>query len=402
MDASTRPALTTRSGGDADWPAINLVLDTCFGEQESPEAQAKWRSLLPADGVVVGCDGPEVVGVAMFIDLRLTLPGGAVLPTAGLTGVAVVPTHRRRGLLRAMLTELDRRIAAAGYPIAALTATEGGLYGRFGYGAATTGQLLTVHRRHARVHPDVPSPGGVRVVRPADHRPSIEDIYERWRLRTPGGLSASSPYWDEQFAARPDARDGPLFALLHHDGFALYRAEHVTAPASSPRRRQRTVRVTKFAAVTAEAHVALWRALLGLDLMDTIEISTSPDDPLPYLLTDSRMACVTRSADELWLRIVDIPAVLEARRYPTDGSVVLEIGAERFALTVEGGQARCATTSAPPDVHTDLPVLGAILLGGHRPSSFAAAGRLRCDGELLPLLDAMFSTTIPAQLGYGF
>jgi predicted acetyltransferase len=116
---------------------------------------------MPTDGTVLACDGDDVVGMAHYLDLRLTVPGGAVLPMAGITIVGVAPTHRRRGILRAMYTELHNRIADARYPIAGLTASEGGIYGRFGYGPATIEQEFTVDRRFARFREDAPDPGGV-------------------------------------------------------------------------------------------------------------------------------------------------------------------------------------------------------------------------------------------------
>ena len=123
-------------------------------------------------------------------------------------------------------------------------------------------------------------------------------------------------------ADRETARHGgsPFFALLHADGFAMYRV-HGDATSKS-------VEVTKLTAVTAEAHIALWRVLLGLDLMDTITVDTHPADPLPYLLTDARRVQTTSSEDALWLRIIDIPATLQARRYQADLSAVLQISDE--------------------------------------------------------------------------
>src|SRR6476646_3250053 len=88
-----------------------------------------------------------------------------------------------------------------------------------------------------------------------------------------------------------------------------------------------------------------WRVLLGLDLMDTIAVDTHPADPLPYLLTDARRVQTTSSEDALWLRIIDVPATLEARRYQADLSAVLEIsddalGGGTFRLTIHNGKAR--------------------------------------------------------------
>lgn len=394
--------LHVRTATDRDWPAIVVLEDTGFGTAHSPDGLAAFRALVPADGMVVACDGATVVGVAFYLDLRLTVPGGATLPAAGISGVVVAPTHRRRGVLRAMYDELHRRIADAGYPIAALTASEGGIYGRFGYGPATVDHELSVDRRFAVLHADAADPGGVRLVKPAEGGGEFAAIYDRWCAITPGGLVRPQPLWDDLLADRPEDRAGgtPLFALLHRDGYALYRVhgEHPKA-----------ARVEEFRAVTTEAHAALWRALLGLDLMQDVVVGTYPDDPLPYLLTDTRLARTTGRKDHMWLRMMDVQAALPARRYACELSVVLQLhdrfrsDGGRFALTVRDGQASCARTEAPADIELDLDVLGSLYLGVHRASVMARAGRLRCDDDaVVRALDAAFVSDIPAQLGFFF
>jgi predicted acetyltransferase len=394
--------LTLRTVTDDDWPAILLLDDTSFGASMHPDSISAWQALTPADAAVVVCDHDDVVGVAVYLDLALTVPGGAVLRTAGVSGVSVAPTHRRRGLLRAMLAELHRRIADSGYPVAALTASEGGIYGRFGYGPATVEQELTIDRRFARFHHDAPDPGGVRLVRSVRHRDDLAAVYERWRRQTPGGLSRPQPLWDELLADRENTRRGgtPWFAFLHPDGYALYRVHSDD---------QRRARVSELRAVTTDAHVALWRTLLGLDLITTVTVDTHPADPLPYLLADSRLARTTGRQDDLWLRIMDIPAALEARTYQADLSTVLEVSdgfrgeAARFALEIRDGRARCMASDAPAEIEIDLDVLGSLYLGAHHASVLAAANRLRArDSALVRRLEAAFVSDVPAQLGFGF
>ena len=144
------------------------------------------------------------------------------------------------------------------------------------------------------------------------------------------------PLWDDLLADWEDSRRGATqwFAFLHPDGYLLYRVHG---------RHPKTVRVEEFNAATPDAHVALWRALLGLDLVETIVARSHPADPLPYLLTDSRLVRTTASEDGLWLRIMDVPAALEARTYQADLDTVIEVGDEfrsdggRFALQIRDG-----------------------------------------------------------------
>jgi predicted acetyltransferase len=402
VTTSLPASLTLRTATDDDWPAMLLLAGHGFGHVIDPDSARAWWSLTRP---VVICDrlmDGAIVAMAHYLDLRLTVPGGAVLNTAGVSFVVVAPTHRRRGLMRAMYAELHRRIADSGYPIGALTASQGGIYGRFGYGPATIKHELTVDRRFAHFHPDAPDPGGVRLVRPAEHRDEFAAIYERWRRQTPGGLARPPALWDDLLADREDARGGgtPWFAFLHADGYALYRVH---------RDDRRVVRVGELTAATDDAHVALWRALLGLELMRTVVVDTHPGDPLPYLLTDTRLARTTGRVDDLWLRIMDIPAALRARTYLAELSTVLDVSdgfcgdGGRFALQIRDGRARCTPTDEPAEIEMDLDVLGSLYLGTHHASVLAAANRLRAkDSEAVRRLGAAFVSDVPAQLGFFF
>jgi predicted acetyltransferase len=398
----TGTALIVRDITDDDWPGVTLLAATSFGAFWRPETFAAWRTLMTPDTSVVVSDGDDVIAMAHYLDLKLTVPGGAVLPVAGITWVGVAPTHRRRGLLRAMYTELHDRAARAGYPVAALTASEGGIYGRFGYGPATVETELTLDRRFARFHPDAPDPGGVRVIRPIEHRDEFAAIYDRYRRRTPGGMERPLPLWDDLLADWEDSRRGATqwFSFLHPDGYLLYRVRG---------RHPKNVRVEEFTAATPDAHIALWRALLGLDLVETIVTTSHPADPLPYLLTDPRLVRTTGSEDGLWLRIMDVPAALQARTYQADLDTVVEVSdgfrsdGGRFALEIRSGRARCVRTDAQAEVAMDLDVLGSLYLGVHSAATLAAANRIRgADQESMARLDAAFRTDVPAQLGFHF
>ncbi len=395
--------IQVRTATDSDWPAIELLDSVAFGYHPADDDRALGRALMRPEDVVLASEDGVPIGVAAHLPLDITVPGGRQLPTRGVTWVSVAPTHRRRGVLRAMFARLHREIAATGVPLAALTASEAGIYGRFGYGAATVASDVTFDRRFARFRHDAPDPGGVRVVDAESAARDLPAIYDRWRRITPGAQARPKAHWDFTFADPEANRDGgsALFFLLHADGYAMFRRRGEDDT--------RTAVVEELVAVTDGAHAALWRALCGLDLMTHVEASVHADDPLRLMLTDSRLVRTTRVADDLWLRIMDVPAALEARTYAVDLDTVVEVhdpyldAGGTFALTVRDGRAQCRRTDASPRVALDLDVLSGLYLGTHRVRPFAAAGRAQAksDGDLA-LLDAAFASDRPAVLGWGF
>ena len=360
-----------------------------------------WRTLIPADGAVVACDGRRRGRDGVLPRSRLTVPGGAVLPMAGVSWVCVAPTHRRRGVLAGCspsCTAGCRRLSGR---------RTRGVRGRHlrpvRLRAGECRRDVTVDRRGRRFLDEVPDPGGVRIVGPREHRDQIEEIYERWRLRTPGGLLTPAQMWDEVFGDREVSRHGgsPLLVLLHDDGFAFYRV-HGDGE-------RKSVVVIKLAAVTDDAYVALWRTLLGMDLMDTVTIDAPPGELLPYLLTDARagsrhrhrgraVAADPRRADGARRRAPTRRRVRGARR--------LGRGARRRRPVRPGHPGRPGAMRAQRRRArrvADLSVLGSLYLGAHRASAFAAANRLRCnDSGVIALLDAAFASDVPAELGFGF
>ena len=240
------------------------------------------------------------------------------MPTAGVTWVGVMPSHRRRGILRQLMTRQLDDIAERGEPLAALTASEGGIYGRFGYGRrhATrpfggVGEAGALQRR-----PAVGRDGLVRFVDAGTARKTLPAIYERYPRRAAGHRLAPRPSrgttcWPIRRLERGGA--SAQFFLIHPDGFAVYRRQNAYANGFS----NGEAVVAELVAVTPEAHAALWRFLLELDLVDTVGIGRySPDDPLPWLLDDPRRDPRRGDRDDVWLR-VDQRAARPSRRAGT-------------------------------------------------------------------------------------
>uniref|UniRef100_UPI0005849AB8 GNAT family N-acetyltransferase n=1 Tax=Nocardia araoensis TaxID=228600 RepID=UPI0005849AB8 len=287
----TPPGITLRSATADDAAAITTLVETSFGTRSDPAEVERIPLLFPPENSIVAVEGGEVVGHTQATTMTVTVPGERTVRVCGIAGVCVAPTHRRRGILRAMYTEQHRRVEADGLPLTMFTASEGGIYGRFGYGPATRENAVGIERRFAEFLPSAPDPGGVALRPPSELRAAAEASYDRWRRLVPGAQVRPAAAWDIVFDDPQRFRDGGtgLFGLLHADGYALYRY-HADG-------RARTVEVIELRTVTAEAHAALWRALLGLDLVRRVDAVLTDHDPLPYLLTDPRLVRTTARYD---------------------------------------------------------------------------------------------------------
>ncbi|UZJ24256.1 GNAT family N-acetyltransferase [Rhodococcus antarcticus] len=385
--------LEVRTGTAADLPGIHLAGARAFGDEAGPERIAEIDRLIPPARYVLGLDAGTVVGVTAVMPLRMTVPGRAQVRAAGIADVSVAATHRRRGILRQILSAQHHGLVEEGFALAALTASEGTIYGRFGYGPATVYQRVEIDRQHAAFRPGAPDPGGVRQTTAEQARGLLPAVHARWQSRTPGALHRSGAWWDWQLSDRPAERRGAsaLQFLVHPDGYATFRR------AEGPRGRQ--ARVVELVAATEDAHAALWRVLLGLDLVPTVVAELSPDDPLPFLLTDTRAARVTGARDGVWVRLLDVGAALAQRRYATELDVVIDVAdgflgrGGRFRLRGGPEGAECTRTDASADVHTDVSTLGSLHLGGHRVRTLHRAGLVGVhDPAVLDRLDLALVT----------
>lgn len=395
---------TIRSATEDDWPQIIELIETCFGFRNVPEEIPIKKEIFPVDRALLAIDDGRVVGHTVDRHMTLTVPGERIAQACGVSAVVVAPTHRRRGILRSLYTELHQRVEDEGLPLTIFTASEGTIYGRFGYGPSMVIQSVSIDRTKAQFRSTTPDPGGVRMESPAAARPHIEAVYDRWRRLLPSAQLRPEADWNLMFADSEPHRDGAtsLFALTHPDGYVLYRRDwrkDDTAVAI----------VTEFRAITPEAHAALWRVLLSLDLVRTVEAEIAPDDPLPYLLTDPRLVKPGGRWDGLWTRLMDVPAALTARTYAADLDTVVAVddpfrnAGGTFALRIRDGVAECEPTTRTPDIEIGIDVLGSLYFGAHRARVFAAANRIQAkEPTALRAFDAAFIAERDAQLGWFF
>ncbi|MGI8928877.1 MAG: GNAT family N-acetyltransferase [Candidatus Limnocylindrales bacterium] len=378
-----------------------------FGEDVNEEQWALDQKLLEPERVLGAYVDGEVVGGGAAFTFQMTVPGGGRVPTAGVTMVGMMPTHRRQGLLRQLMARQLADVRAAGEPLAALWASEGSIYQRFGYGLGSLNGSIDIERSRAVFRQPISAQGSVHLRDVSSAKPDMTAVYDIVRAATPGFYERSSEWWDVLLADPEFRRQGAskrFHAVAMRDGravgYVLYRVKSDwtdTGPAN-------TLIVVELLAVDAQATQQLWTYVFGVDLMSRIRARLGPaDHPLLLLVTEPRRLQL-RISDGLWLRVVDVPAALAGRRYATDGSIVLDVTDEfmpevagRWRLTVSEGRGRTEPTMDPADLQLEINDLGSVYLGAVSFASLGRAGRtIELSNGARPRGDAMFESPIPA------
>lgn len=384
---------------------LHRVAHVAFGDQFRPERVEDENLVVEFDRMIGVADGPDLVASAGVYSFELTLPGGNLVPMAGVTWVSCLPSHRRRGILTQMMRHQLDDIASRGEAIAGLGASEAVIYNRFGYGVATQYAEATVQKARGALRSRSSAGGRMRMVWEDERAKVLAPIFDGWRRQRPGSVNRSDGRWEGILRDREFNRHGAstLFYAVHEDsagrpdGYVGYRIK------GEPEA-YRAVVLDEVIAVDPDVETALWEFVFGVDLTDRLELKLQPlDSQLPWRLVDQRAYECTGVHDHLWLRIVDTPAALSARRYATNDSLVLEIidsfrpdgaAAGRFRVTGGPDGAECiAEKSAAPDITVPVEALGSAYLGSVRWTTLAAAGRLTGSPDALRRADALFACT---------
>ena len=328
-------------------------------------------------------DEGRICGTFRSWGTELTVPGGERLPAAAVSAVTVLPTHRRRGILRAMVEAEHGASRERGEALGLLYASEYPIYGRFGYGPAIREATLTLDTRATGFLAS--ASGRVEIIRAdAQAVAALKGVFEAWRIRQPGEIRRPDHRWEYELALR-DEPWGPTwkgFVALHRDGagavdgYVRYHAD------DKWERRQpaNPVTVDELHALNETAYVSLWRFLAEMDWAATVKAERrSPSELLPWLLTNARALDTSDIGDGLWVRVFDVPRALAARTYEREGSMVLEVvdreapgGRTRVKLDAGPAGATCTETDRSADLRLDVAALGTVYLGGNSLRQAAA------------------------------
>lgn len=385
---------------DDEMPALRRLDDSAFGHHDTDSRWLVASAVLERARQTGAFAGGELVGHTAAFTQVLTVPGGAV-PCAGVTWVGVSPTHRRRGVMSALITDQLASLHETGEPVAALWAAEPGIYGRFGFGIASRMATVTADRG-PRLDGPHDADLGIRLGTVPELIEQCIAVHEAVRPTRPGMVTRSLPCWhessyDEPSPASPSS--GMRCAVVADaagdpQGYAWFR----TTPRWSAGIPEGSVEVREMVAASPTATRALLDLVLDLDLMARTSFWNLPlDHPLvPWTQYSVRVRPTI--AEQLWVRLVRLDEALASRTYARPIDVVLEVADERcpwnagrWRLSGDSTGAEVHRTSDAADLALDSRDLAAAYLGDDTVRRDLAAGLLPevTPGTALTLADAM-------------
>lgn len=390
-----------RTAGNGDYPLVCSIRDAGFADEVGELDLPEMKPLFEADRTLLAGVGAATVGTVSAFTFDMAVPG-TTTATAGVSGVSVLPTHRRRGVLSSLIASQFADITSRGEVLAALWASESGIYGRFGYGPASTMAHLSLPHDRSAFRPDVEVGGDLRLVEPDSVEAAISPVFDRAGPEIPGSFARDPRWWAQVLCDSPYHRGthNPLTCVVHSaagvdDGYALFRRRHDKA-SQLP---DGTVSVVELLGENPVATASLWRFCFDLDLMTRTEAPCRmAADPLRLLLAQPRWLDA-RTSDGLYVRVLDVGAGLAARRYALEDDLVIAVTDRMIAsneatwlLEARPDGPACTRTDRSADLEVDVADLGAAYLGRSRFAALAGVGRVR---ELSPWAasraDAVFS-----------
>ena len=352
--------------------------------------------------------GAGPMPVATYASFDKTLNAGLeMVPLRMITDVTTSATHRRRGLLRRLIEDDLDDAVAQGVPVAALTASEATIYGRWGFGPATFGQTVEVDASPGFALRSFTDPGRVELVEPVDAWPHVKGVFDTFHTRQPGSVAWPSPYEDIHTGAydfNDRGTNGKVRSAVHLDADGTVDGFVIFTPGE-----EKSTKVEEMVALTPAAQLSLWTFLADMDHVKKVTFNIAhPHDPLQWALADLNRVKVTAISEFLWLRILDVERSLAARPWTADGQVVLAVddpqghAAGRFALTTVDGRARVNRTDQPADVSLTAETLGSLYLGGVSVGALHRAGRIDGAEDRVAELAAMADLSEPPYCLTGF
>ncbi len=396
MDIDIRPV---REG---ETQAYRDAIARGFGGDSREEDHDRFYEMLPLHRTLAAFDGEAIVGTLGEFDFELTMPGGSQLAMAGTTVVTVRATHRRRGILREMMRRHLEAAHERGDPIAGLWASETGIYGRFGFGLAADSHELDIDARQVNL-PQGPPDVRVDLVDGDEASRVIPQVYAELHRKRAGSLSRSAAWWEHRRFYDPehyrDRASSRRYAIARRRGeavgYVMFRQKEKWRDFIPDGK----INVIEVFSGDEGSRRALWSFLTTIDLFPNVNWWNAPVDEPMVWEAGNRRQIRRRPSDTLWLRVLDVTAVLTTRSYEVDGEIMMKVDdAGGFAngtyqLGVDGGAATCARSDRRPELTMGVEQLGALCLGGVSAHQLWRAGLIDGEAAAVVVADRLFRTT---------
>jgi predicted acetyltransferase len=372
-------SVEVRAAAEAEFHGGLAPVMHYFGHSPEHGSGERLKEVLRPERMQIALEDGAIVGGAGAFELQLTVPG-AIVPAAGVTVVGVLPTHRRKGILTALMGRQLDDARERGEPLAALWASEATIYERFGYGMAALCGEVDLLRVHADFRQRPAHGGSFRLLSHEEALELLPPVHARVAAETPGMFARSREWWETRILHDPaDRREGAgemARVVLEQDGhvtaYALYRLKLDFADGSSTGE----MRVLEAMGASPEATAGVWRYLLDVDWMERVLAWLLPVDHPLFLLLEQPRRMRFRVGDSLWVRLVDVGAALAVRSRAGEEDMVLEVG-DAFCPWNEGRYGLDGSkTAADADLRLDVADLGAVYLGGFTFAQLRRAGRV--------------------------
>ncbi|MEZ5281798.1 MAG: GNAT family N-acetyltransferase [Acidimicrobiales bacterium] len=383
---------TVRRFTSDDRPRIKYIDSRAFGVAPDPDDMVEpWLDSYGGSwGYVAEIDGEVVGGTAAF-DMEVSIPGSDPLPAGGVTGVGVLPTHRRRGLLNSLMQRQLSDMRSGGLVMATLTASEAPIYGRFGFGRIAVSAKREIDTTRAQLREDFTPSGSVRFIDVEEARRVMPGLRRRSGRDIPAMVTVPDSIWERIFADYEADRDGASdrFYAVHEtageiDACVMYRVVSTW----TERGPSYTVKVSMAFGLNRRAEMELWAFVTSLDLVRKVEGFRPSDDFLEWMFSDMRAVETVSVQDHNWGRILDPVAAFEARTYPVDGQLVIgfrdrtfEDQSGAYRLTIADGRGRCERCDDQPSIVADAADWASVYFGAVDARVLAAAGRVEGDAD---------------------
>ena len=371
-------SIVVRTISDEEFDSAVRASVLGFGGHASDDLLQVARSDADMGRTFGAFDGEDIVGTTVTRTSAITVPGGFA-KLGFVDDVAVLPTHRRRGILTQMMRAQLDQMRERGEPLAALSASESLIYERFGFGIATWYHRWKIDRRHTMMKVPPSGGGNLRFISADAAREEWPKLHTRVRETRVGMIHYSESYWRAALWDAEFQRDGAT-EFFH----VAYMRDDRIVGLCTYRRRERTILVPYLLGEDAEVEAELWQYCFGIDLVLEIQAWPRPtDDPLPWRLEDPRRLEMTL-IDHMWLRLVDLKDALMVREYAEPAELTLHVH-DQFCpwndgiYTLEAGVdgAECTRSKCEPQIELGVSDLAAAYLGGVSFSTLARAGRIK-------------------------